>query len=197
MSQPALTIITRTFGGRPTMFRRLQESLAAQTRLDYEHRALWLERATEGYMASNGALSAADVTGRYVYILDDDDRLEDTAFIETVASYNPYEHPWLMVKAHLGSPSERHDGIWPRPWGEDWRPVFGSVSSLNLVVSQAVWNRCRGAIAGDRGGDFRLAVELWEKGYRPTWVDIVAARTQMIGDGRAEADLSRDDLAVA
>ena len=34
MSQPALTIITRTFGGRPRMFRRLQESLAAQTRLD-------------------------------------------------------------------------------------------------------------------------------------------------------------------
>ena len=197
MSQPPITIITRTFGGRPRMFRRLLESLAAQTLLDYEHRVLWLERETDSYKASNGALARLEASGRYVYILDDDDRLEDPMFIETVASFSPYEHPWLMVKAHLGSPGERSNGIFPCPWGEDWRPVFSCVSSLNLVVSQAVWNRCRGAFAGDRGGDFRLACELWEKGYRPTWVDIVAARTQMIGDGRAEADLSRDDLAVA
>lgn len=179
------------------MFMRLLESLAAQTLPDYEHRVACQPRAENAYGASNGLLAEIAVGGRYAYILDDDDMLEDPRFIETVAGYNPYEHPWLMVKAHLGSPAERHDGIWPQPWGEKWLPEFGTVSSLNLVVAQAVWNRCQQGIPGGRGGDFRLATTMWEAGYRPTFVDIVAARTQMIGDGRAEADLSGDDLALA
>ena len=192
MSQPTITFITRTYGGRPAMFARLVESLKAQTCQDYEHLVLELPHAPpeEAYTTSNGALSEAEPSGRYMFTLDDDDMLEDPRLVETVAGYLPRRHPWLMVKCHLGSEGERHNGIWPRPWGPEWRPRFGDVSSLNLVVSREAFMSCRHAIAGHRGGDFRLATELWKQGYRPTFVDILAARTQMIGDGRAEADLS-------
>lgn len=135
---------------------------------------------------ANGTIAEArerSINGRYVYVLDDDDMLVDPGFAEAL---EVLREPWVMVKAHLGSPGERHDGVWPVPWGEDWRPKFGSVSTLNLVVRADVFHEYKAAWAGGRGGDYRMAKAMWDAGLRPYWLDRLVARTQRISNGAAE-----------
>jgi hypothetical protein len=192
---PVLSIITRCHPERLGMLVRLADSIRA---MPGSNRIQWLQiqdpggpTGRAGIARMNAALAEVDLSdarGDYVWIIDDDDLLLGSPLVETLAS--ELQVAWYMVRAYLGGPEERHDGVWPRPWGEDWRPVFGKVSMLNLIVRRDVFEEFQSELAVDSGADFRLASAMWEAGLRPRWLDriVLASRTQRISDGQAEED---------
>jgi hypothetical protein len=183
------TILTRRHPARAAMFNRCLASVEAQSCERIRHHVF--PPAPRTLEEANGVIADAStdpaVYGRagYVYVLDDDDELVDPGFAVTIntEAHVRCARPWYMVAADLGPPL---GAIFPRPWGDDWGPRFGNVSSLNLVVRIDVFRAHGAAWAGGRGGDFRFAQAMWDAGLRPEWLDFVAARTQRISGGRGE-----------
>ncbi len=192
--RPYLTIVTRVHPDRLGMLVSLGDSIHRQT----SDRVEWIHiedpggpQGRPGIERMNRVLARFDVNsiaGYYLWIVDDDDLVETRTFVAEFASMIHTEGlvPWVMVRAYLGGEGERHDGEWPRPWGEYWRPAFGSVSMLNLVVRRDVFKAHQSAMAVSSGADFQLARSMWGAGLRPLFYDVLAARTQRISDGQAE-----------
>lgn len=192
--RPVVTILTRVHPDRLGMLVHLADSIRRQT----TDRVEWVQiddpggtTGRPGIARMNLVLARYDVSktkGAYIWVVDDDDRLESSDVVAGIASTLHTEGlvPWLMVKAYLGSEFERHNGVWPQPWGEEWRPAFGKVSMLNLVVRRDVFALYQSALAVDIGADSSLARSMWDAGLRPVFYDLLAARTQRISDGREE-----------
>ncbi|MBU2072765.1 MAG: glycosyltransferase, partial [Gammaproteobacteria bacterium] len=128
MSSPFLTIITRTYK-RPGLLRRCVNSVLAQSCDDYQFVILYdeVERGIQGSF-EYAASEPEPYTGRYIYMLDDDNELCDPDFVKRLRDVaNEYDPDVIMVQA------QHPDlGDIPRPWGI--RPVGGMVDLACFVV---------------------------------------------------------------
>lgn len=124
-----LSIITRHAGGRPELFDRLKESLAAQTCQDFEH--IIVGGALDLYDANYGLyLSADDLSGDYVMAIDDDDRFPDEKTVEN-------------LKKKIG---KRKAGIGRAVCEFDVElPTVAPQSISCIIARRDVWQKCVGA----------------------------------------------------
>jgi hypothetical protein len=127
-----LAILTRTFK-RPKLLKRNQESLAVQTCQDF-NQVLIEDKDGIGIPESHKRFHDLDVDGRYVWLLDDDDFINNKTFVETVKQIIDEKKPDVVICAAiiLGK-------ILP-----DVLPLeLAHCGGINIIVSQAVWKKHR------------------------------------------------------
>lgn len=195
--EPVLSVVTLMHPRRPTMQARNLESVEALGPT-VEHVLVYM-RISDAPVVAHEVLADPElerhIAGKYVMIVDDDDELIEPRLSELLRRQAHADDwpTWYMVKAELGEP---YNGTWP-VWSPGkpvefstadicapfdltaWRPgdTPGRVSILNMIVRADVWRRHHGAMV-KWPGDYELACAMYDAGERPTWWDILAARTQ-------------------
>lgn len=179
--QAFLTIFTRCYK-RPTMLQRNIEALRAQTCQDFEQIFIvddvgrgvgWANRQFYEYRAK--------ATGRYVLMLDDDDRLIDDMAIELLR-YASIDDPDLVIFKgdHKRSGILPTESVWKR------EPLCGRISGQDFIVRSDVWREYIHHFSGDQEGDFHFLEALWRSNPTVKWLDEILVEQQWIGNGRPE-----------
>lgn len=179
-----LEIVTRTFGGRPTMLAENERSV--RPLLWDALQVIVKDNQHAGVAAANAALANYTPTCRYVWLLDDDDLCIMPSLVDDL-KYLDWRHaspPAIVVRMDHGPlgvlPEKAH-------WGQ--APVQGRIGASALITRQDVWMHCRQAWASGRyEADYDFAAAVWESyGTHIVWHDVVASRVQRISQGQPEA----------
>ena len=178
-----LEIVTRTYK-RPAMLAANQRSLAAQT--DDDFLQVILEDAHGmGVAAANAQLADYTPTGRYVWVLDDDDLcvhpnlVADLRFLANVEQDPP---AFIMPMDHGPLGTLPPDHLW------QCQPVEGGIGCSGIITRSDVWMECRAAWASGRyASDFDFIAAVWRThGPAIVWVPVVASQVQRISLGMPE-----------
>lgn len=159
-TSPFLTVVTRCHNV-DALLRTNVESMDDQSDQDFQHLLIWdrakdrsIKRANQTFFRMKGL-----VKGQWVYILDDDDYLTESGFIEGLKEIVQEHDPQvIMVKALI---SKKKRAILPEPWNGG-PPVFCKVSSLNFVVKADLWKRNIGHFGAEGAGDFHFLTAVWK-----------------------------------
>lgn len=179
---PFLTVITRTMPGREKWLERNIESWRSQTDQDYEQIVITDSYKKWDMLRADRMLPdiADQVTGKYVYILDDDDYLIDKEFVAEVKKAAQQGHPEIiMVK--MRRDAIFHD-VLPKRWGQD--PEQGDVGTPCFVVRTHVWKTHIwqfGQAINQGFGDFSFINNAFAFGSSVAWLDRVVACVDHIG----------------
>lgn len=180
-----LEVLTRCYK-RPRMLAANQASLRAQTDGDYIQ-TLLVDDVGRGIAWSheNMGAYAPQLTGEFVWILDDDDLCICPTFVaDTKAIARRYLPDVIMVKMrHFGGrvlPDAR--------WGK--APVFGEIGVSAFVVRRHVWQWHAHAFKpGWYGSDFSFIDSIWRANrWTFFWHDCIASRVQRASIGRPEGE---------
>lgn len=176
-----LEIITRCYR-RPVMLEYNQWSLSSQTCADW-HQTLLVDGVGIGVGRANAMLADVTPTGRYVWVLDDDDLCiydDLTADVAHIADeHNPdvifmrFDHGWIGVL----------------PFNQYWRtrPERGNIGGSGIIVRNDIWMRCRDAWrTGIYSSDYDYVAACYDAAHSIYWHDIVAGRVQRISQGAPE-----------
>ena len=182
---PFLEVITRTFGGRPTMLAANQASLQAQTDGDWVQTLLMdEERRGIAWSSENMGAYAPRLVGDYVWLLDDDDLCILPTFVaglKQIAILNAPDVIFVRMDHGAGRilPSAR--------WGK--APRLSEIGVSAFVVRRAVWQTHAGAwTPGKYTSDFEFINSVWQSRPITYWWDVVASRCIRQSEGRAEGD---------
>jgi len=173
--QPFLSIVTRTYR-RPTMFAKCKASIDAQTDQDFEHIVID-DKIGVGIAQTYRNFQSLEVRGKFVFVLDDDNILTDTKFIERLKEVDKNGQPELIVgKIYRGGT------ILPAVWP----PKHSSIDMMNVVVSQRLWNECRKNFEPKYDGDFEFISAVWQKQPKIEFLDEPIGCTQAVMHGKPE-----------
>jgi len=191
MARPFLTIVTGCYL-RPVMLERNITSVLAQTERSWQQIFLYgdAESGIGGFHRRLGERQS-EYTGRYIYVLPDDDMLIDSGFIAGLRRICAEHDPdVVMVKA-----DKLHLGILPseQVWGGG-KLIFGEVDLLNYIVRAEVWKQHSAAFTnqdypyhhGAYAGDYSFIEDVFKSGARVYWWDRLVAKSQRISHGKPE-----------
>lgn len=177
-----LEVLTRCYK-RPGMLAVNQASLDRQTSDDWEQTLLHdhVGRGI-GWSYTNMAAYGPQLTGAYIWILDDDDECIRPTLVEELASIVQEGWPDVVyMRMDHGTPL----GILPsRNWGH--APVEGDIGVSGFMVRRAIWQRHAGAFAAHYAGDYAFIAAVHAATKRHVWHDVVASRVQRISRGAPE-----------
>jgi len=180
--RPLLTIVTRTFGARPTLYKKHQESIRSQTCQDYE--ILTITNSRSGVFQANQSLYAfrKRITGNYVHILDDDDRYIDESVIEEFKQIITTNPGLEVVLCRM----QRPDRIVPddRHWGR--RPVGGHIGSPCFFVRRDLYQKYIIHFGRPTRGDFAFINAMWPHLTKVYWWNRIVADIMVVSHGAAE-----------
>jgi len=190
MARPFLTIVTGCYL-RPVMLERNITSVLVQTERSWEQIFLYgdAESGIDGFHQRLGERQD-EYTGRYIYVLPDDDMLVDSGFIAGLRRiYAEHDPDVVMVKA-----DKLQFGILPteRVWGG--KLIFSEVDLINYVVRAEVWKRHSAAFTrrvypyhhGAYAGDYSFIEAVFEDEPSVYWWDRLVAKSQRISHGKPE-----------
>ncbi|MHA1225227.1 MAG: hypothetical protein ACTSPV_00625 [Candidatus Hodarchaeales archaeon] len=185
-----IAFITRVHPKRPNMLKKCIESIKMQTSNDYIHILHRDDKTSEGYgvaSANRSLTKIKDIDAEYAMILDDDDILIDSEFVETFRKKINRKKPEIIFFKGIINGV----GVFPRP--EVWKaaPKFAMIASFCLAVRRDVWMANiyefgRPTLAG-LGGDFSFISSCYKNTKNHFWWDRVVARTQK-GPGRGKGE---------
>lgn len=177
-----LEIITRCYR-RPNLLRFNQMSLDALDGDDWMQTLLVdsIGRGV-GWSYANMAAFASQLTGEYIWILDDDDCCI---------------YPNLLNDLHKIVDDCQPEVIWIRmdhgggrilP-GNSWnqKPILGDIGVSAFIVRRDIWQMNVNHFQNDYCGDYHFANAIWSNTSKQVWLDIVASRVQRISVGLPEA----------
>lgn len=177
MKEPLITFIIRTHN-RPKLLEKNRDSVLMQTDEDWDRLVLIDERG-RGLHHANGMLARykEEVRAKYIYILDDDNRLIVPDFVEGVRAIIEESAPdIIMVKARID-----FLGILPDPWRGPFR-LPGDVDGLNFIVERKLWQTHIHEYHRFALGDFYFIKKLFTlQGLEIFWWDRVVAEAMQIG----------------
>jgi len=190
---PILTVLTRTFLGRPLGLARCEASVRSQTIpgdiqhllvVDYERRGI-------EWTYDNLYQSVPNIKGDYVLLLDDDDYLVEPRLVELLAEQTVGNPAVVMVKMDMG------DGrVLPgRTWGD--RPELGDVPCSSFIVRRDVFDQHSRDFGYDYGGDANFIRSVWDAGNSFVWWDRVVSRVGQVSRGAPESVYSDSERVPA
>lgn len=183
MAAPFLEIITRCYK-RPEMLQRNIASLKTQTNGDFIQTFLVdNEGRGVGWAQENMANYAPQFTGRYIWILDDDDMCtRDTLVSELMAIDHVHDPDLIMVRMDHGSRSILPDN---RHWEQS--PEHGFIGCSAYIVKREVWQAHAAAwFPGTYYSDFNFIKSIFDSEPRIFWHDVIASKVQKISLGTPE-----------
>lgn len=177
-----LSIITRTFNGRPAGMRRLVKSLAAQTSQDFEH-ILLVDDKRRGVEWANANIKRVtpDVHGDYVMILDDDDYLIDSDFVRLLSAQVEGSPEVVVIKMDMGN------GLF-LPADADWgrRPIHSRIAVSSHVTRRDVFIEHAPDFGLKYDGDFDYIDAVWKCGHEFKWWNRVVSKVGEVSHGKSE-----------
>lgn len=176
-----LTVITRTYK-RPGLLARNQASLAAQTDPDFEQ-ILLVDDAGRGVAWANAQLRdvAGQISGEYVLVLDDDDRVAADDLIARL-KIAAAERPGVIMTRMDHGPR----GILPEPEYAGQLPPRAHVGCSAPIVRADIWRACAPAWGAAYDGDYDFVAALFATGTPVVWLPVIATAVQQIGLGQPE-----------
>ena len=180
-----LEVITRTYK-RPNMLVINKISLAAQTHPDW-HQSILVDEIGEGIGAAQARLAdyADKLSGRYIWILDDDDFCIRPTFVAELLRVATIHDPdVIVVKMDHGPrgilPDDRHWGHCPLP--------LGQIGCSGYVVRREIWQAHAAAWRSARyASDHDFISSVFTREHLTVyWHDVIASRVQQIGLGKPE-----------
>jgi hypothetical protein len=190
---PFLEVLTRVYK-RPQMLAVNVESLRAQTDADWMQTYL-VDNVGRGinWSHENMAANAPNLTGEYVWILDDDDSCTCNTLVADL-KHIAVEHDPDVIMLRM----DHGKAVLPDPatWGDD--PICGRIGCSAYVVKREVWQAHAGAmVPGWYGSDYSfinsifgnnpaLGLAPWIKQPTVYWHDCIASRVQRQSFGRVE-----------
>ena len=191
---PFLEVLTRVYK-RPQMLAVNMESLRAQTDDDWVQTYL-VDNVGRGinWSHENMAANAPNLTGDYVWVLDDDDACTCPTLVADLKRIAAEHDPdVIMVKMDHGAAVLPNDSTWG-----DTRITYGQIGMSAYIVKRALWQAHAGALTpGWYGSDYSLinailgnnpalAMAPWLEQPRVFWHDCIASRVQRQSFGQAE-----------
>ena len=178
-----LEILTRT-GRRPNALQCNVASLASQTDRDFKQTYL-VDEVGRGVAWANKNLGnyASNLTGDFIWILDDDDECTYADLIkdlkEIVAGNSPDAVMCKVIYCDFGElpPYDL--------WGKS--PEFASISMSNFFVKREIYQQYSYAFPESLGGDHAFISEIFrQENIKIYWWDQVVMRIMQIGRGAPE-----------
>lgn len=177
-----LEVVTRCHPQRETLQARCFESLDRQT-CDAWTQTLIVDEQGQGLEWANHALAetADDLSGDYVWVLDDDDWCERETLVEELQEIVRLHQPDVIM---LKCRTARH-GVVP---GAHWqhRPVFTDVAMPCFVVRREVYRRHAVSFKQERGADYQFIRDVFEAKPSIYWHDVIGAACDAQRFGAAE-----------
>jgi glycosyltransferase involved in cell wall biosynthesis len=189
--EPFLTVLTRT-NKRPKCLKKNIESLNAQTLRDYEQ-VLIHDDVGMGLRAANKFYMLPDVLdnvrGKYVLLLDDDDKVLDVRFIESMFNWSvKYEPDVIVFRGLIGIPEV---GLVPLPRVDpNWqgRPQRCQIGNFCLIVKRDVFMKNIPSFSNDKSSeaDFDYIDSIFEDmaGHKFHWDTKIYMSVQQKGYGQ-------------
>lgn len=184
-SEVFLEVVTRTFGGRPTLLAANSASLQAQTSSAWTQTFVY-DYARRGCPAANRSMAFFAPKGRYVWLLDDDDiciRPTLVAELQEIAQLNAPDVIFMRMD---------HGPLGVLPGGLQWgnrRLHHGHIGVSAFVVSRDTWMQYREHWAEVYAGDYEfIKAVAAERTVRVYWHDVIASSVQRISRGATEEE---------
>jgi hypothetical protein len=161
------------------MLRINKNSLASQTSRDYEQKFI-IDRHGRGVGHANRALANAPITGQYVMVLDDDDKLTDDRAIEWLKEATAERPDLVIFRVDHGDKL----GVLPDDliWGR--RPLKGHIGSCSFISRRDVWEKHIHRFGVDECGDYAYLRSVWFDQPDVVWLDKILASVQRISKGQ-------------
>lgn len=176
-----LTVVTRCYK-RPQALQANVASLNNQTCDDWEQLFIVDEVGRGiGWANRQFARYANQVSGDYVLMLDDDDRLIRDDAIE-ILKRTAYNQPEIVIFRGLHG---RH-GILPsdETWGD--KPKSTHISGQDFITRSDVWKAHIEHFGHEKMGDYAFLSALWPSVQSVVWLDELLVEQQAIGGGEPE-----------
>lgn len=180
---PLLSIITRTFGGRPIGLTANLVSVRRQIKADEIQHVIVEDRERHGVGWANTNLRTLVpvLIGDYVLILDDDDFLLSNDLVVGLFPQVKDAPEVVIAKMDMANGLILPDDS---VWGK--RPVSGRIPSTSYIVRRDVWNEHAKDFTARYEGDFDFINAVWECGHPFHWWRHVIARVGIASHGQAE-----------
>jgi len=177
-----LSIITRTFNGRPAGMKRLRDSLDSQTSRDFEH-VLLVDDQRRGVEWANSNLWRAlpNIHGDYIMIVDDDDYLVDANFVELLADEVKDKPEIVIIRMDMSN------GLVLPELG-DWesRPVHSRIAVSCHLTRRDIFEKHVRDFGHKYDGDFDYIRSVWDCGHPFKWWDRVVSKIGTVSHGKPE-----------
>jgi hypothetical protein len=178
-----LQVLTRCYR-RPRLLWSNIRSLEAQTDSDWQQTFL-VDGEGRGVGAAQAALAnyAPYVTGEYVFILDDDDKLIRPTLVQEVKAIVSEHRPGVvMVRMDHGNGRILpDDGHWQR------EPRLSYIGCSAYIVRRGLWQRFAPVFGGaEYTSDFSFIDAIWGSAPDIYWHDVIASQVQRTSMGLPE-----------
>ncbi len=190
---PFLTIITRCYK-RPLGINRHLESIGTLTDKDLEQIMIG-DPIGIGMLEANKSFSYPEVlqkiTGKYVFLLDDDDFIVNPNMIRdlkwvhekfTVALNGNWDIIFFRMNI-IGGPN---GDLYPTPETWEKAPKIAHIGGSCMVVSTEIYKKFIHNFAHTRCGDFKFLDAIWKTNPKVYWLDKIMCQTGSIGRGKPE-----------
>lgn len=180
---PLLTIVTRTFNGRPVGMAANVASVDRQKERHEIQRLLVFDQERRGIEWSHINLRnvVSEIYGDYVMLLDDDDFLIVDDLVPTLRKQVALSPDVVIARMNMGDGRILpDDDTWKR------EPVHSHMPSTSCIVRRDVWNEHVTDFTAKYDGDFDFIRAVWNHGHPFHWWDRVIARVGIISHGRSE-----------
>jgi len=178
-----LEVLTRYYK-RPEMLERNEASLEAQTCDDWEQ-TLLIDNIGRGigWSVENLGRYASQLTGRYIWILDDDDEcIRPTLVAELKEIAGRCDPDVIMLRMDHGP-----RGVLPEPGFWESKPQLGHIGISAFVVKREVWQANAGAwIPGAYHSDFIFIAAVFAVRPAVYWHNVIASQVQRVSLGKPE-----------
>lgn len=178
--QPLITFYTPTYR-RPGFLAQNIASVRSQSMACWEH-VIIPDLIGRGIGAMFHAITEHldKIHGRYVYILQDDDRLMSDQAVAAFCSFarqNGYPPVVICKNTKCGR-------ILPDRWGQE--PELGHIDLGSYIVRDDVFKANAHRFGNRYEGDFDFISALWCQGLPFAWWDFLFAEALQVGKGKPE-----------
>jgi glycosyltransferase involved in cell wall biosynthesis len=191
MSTPFLTVVTRAYK-KPRCLKENIKSLKAQTDQDYEQIFI-IDKVGKGLAWADKALDLNKHrnNGKYIMVLDDDDKIVNRNFIFTLKDINKRFNPDLIIWRGYFT---EIDYVLPpidSRWGDV--PIRTLIGSFNYCVKKEYYDKYVHLCTSGISGDFDFLEGLYSNipKNKRYWLNSIMVQTQQKSYGKIQ-DISNE-----
>lgn len=180
--RPFMSIVTRKHPNRPVMFQQNLDSVNIQTDQDFEHIIL---RDDVGIGSAKANMmfywNRDQVSGDYVFMLDDDDVLTEPTFVEDMKKIVASgDYDVIMIRMILNGELYPTSTVWKK------QPVKNHIGTSNFIIKNSIWKDHIRNFLPMQTGDYNFIKTVFESKPSVIWVDKIYSKTLRVSCGLPE-----------
>jgi hypothetical protein len=183
-----LSIVCRRHPKRPTYYKQHIQSLLSQSCKRFHHIAL-CDLKGKGVPFANKMLytEMKRITGNYVFILDDDNILNNNSFVADIKEIVEEHAPdVIMIKGIRNNKVYPTDTVWKN------KPQFAHIDMANFIVTKEVYQRHAQKFCINRGADYNFIADVFKQKYKIFWQDKIYSSALSVSFGKEEVNYKEE-----